>query len=104
MPIHLLVLHLLLSQRPLAEVAAVVEVNTNTGHIVAVGSASPGLMWNRCSNMWSSVASFLGSELWSCATCTSSDCAISAKLYSMPIGAQCVSKLILSMSVSVILG
>ncbi|KAH8996025.1 hypothetical protein EDB92DRAFT_1814478 [Lactarius akahatsu] len=105
-----------------AEVAAVVEVNTNTEHIVAAGTASPARpIWKGYSNMWSSLATFLGSELWSCARCTSSGCAISTKLCfqnvqsdeskwgwrrdgrrdadrRMPKGTLSVSKLILSMS------
>ncbi|KAH8995993.1 hypothetical protein EDB92DRAFT_2101995 [Lactarius akahatsu] len=105
-----------------AEVAAVVEVNTNTEHIVAAGTASPArLIWKGYSNMWSSLTTFLGSELWSCARCTSSGCAISTKPCfqnvqsdeskwgwrrdgrrdadgRMPKGARSVSKLILSMS------
>ncbi|KAH9011495.1 hypothetical protein EDB85DRAFT_2042259 [Lactarius pseudohatsudake] len=52
--------------------------------------------------MWSSLATFLGSQPWSCAICTSSDCAISALC--MPKGTRSVSKLVLSMSVSAILG
>ncbi|KAH9052231.1 hypothetical protein EDB87DRAFT_1659513 [Lactarius vividus] len=61
MPIHLLALHLSLYQWPVAEIAAVVEVNTNTEHIVAAGRALPaGPMWKGCLNMWSSLATFWG--------------------------------------------
>ncbi|KAH8986625.1 hypothetical protein EDB86DRAFT_2953849 [Lactarius hatsudake] len=61
MSIRLLTLHLSLSQRPLAEVAAVVAVNTHIAHMVVVWSALPArAMWNGCFNMWSSLATLWG--------------------------------------------
>ncbi|KAH9062485.1 hypothetical protein EDB83DRAFT_2383420 [Lactarius deliciosus] len=62
MSIHLLALHLSLSQWPLAEVTAVVEVNTHTAHMVT------HVEWLL--------------EHVSCAICTSSDCVISLRLCS----------------------
>ncbi|KAH8979666.1 hypothetical protein EDB86DRAFT_2983997 [Lactarius hatsudake] len=56
MSIRLLALYLSLSQRPLAEVAAVVEVNTHTAHMVAWSALPARPMWNGCFNMWSSPA------------------------------------------------
>ncbi|KAH9010482.1 hypothetical protein EDB83DRAFT_2445743 [Lactarius deliciosus] len=68
----LLALHLLLSQRPLAEVAAVVEVNTHTAHMVV------HVEWLLEYVVQS--GDLLGSGPWSCAICTSSDCVISLRL------------------------
>ncbi len=48
---------------------------------VVVGSASPPIpMWKGWSNMWLSLATFLGPEPGSRTSCTASDCVISAKL------------------------